>query len=273
MSESVLKTVAATANAEQNMELNGNKVENEGVRYQKYLTEKGTYEGPEVGGGDGINAYAYASPYNYKYIVRLDEKPVKWAQIKNLDPNIRATKGLYMIKYIPKGSIQRKKGRPFLIGQDLIRWRLCVSGSNYWHYLAKQVPEIGWLERNSTLTDNMFKLAKMHPGMSLWFSVKWDEYEAKIQTQLIEAEGKDTVTPFASSCCPLDQYKKLFKSKDKRILLRNWNEVLGEINAVEKSESVQKEMKEETGAVYDRSRKLSRDPVTGRFIINKEGEK
>lgn len=257
--------IVGSANAEHVMELNGNAEKHKGKNLREYRGGKAYLDGEEV----EVSASSFASPYTYKYIVNLDEKPILWEHIFDLNPNLRMTKGLYMIKYTPAGSGDCRKGRPFKIGQDLIRWDIRVSGVVEWEELARRVPELRWLSRNSTLTRNLFGLAKRHPGMSFWFTVKWDEYEAKLKAQETYAMSD---RPFMSHKTSVKDYRDKFKAKDKAVLLRCFNDILKEINEVEALDTVQEEMKFETGEGYDRSRKCPRDPETGRFITKNKKE-
>lgn len=74
----------------------------------------------------------------------------------------------------------------FMIGQDLIRWRVMVYGPRHWHRLASHVPELGWIDRNSTLTDDLFHVAAEHPGMSFYFTVEWVRYSNMIKKKAAE---------------------------------------------------------------------------------------
>lgn len=251
--------VVGTARAEAVQNLNGN--EKRFTREKIYEATDGKYR-TKTGEVVEINADSPVSPYAYKYLCRMDDKPVFWDQVQSLDPMLRATKGMYMIKYTPRTSSDYRKGRAFKIGQDLIRWDVRVSGVKEWNKLCDKVIEFDWLRRNSTLTENMFRLAKMHPGMAMWFSVKWDEYEAKIQSQL-ETKAEH---PFVSRKVSGANYVH----DDKTLVIRTFNDILKEVNEVEALPAVQEEMQQETGYIYNRSRKVARDPVTGQFIKKQE---
>ena len=260
--------ITATAKIVQNTELGGNQFIK--PRPEQYSADKRkmTIEGEEI----EVNAKAFVSPLAYKYILHLDDKPVFLEQIQDLDPKLRASKGMYMIKYVPKGCKDFKKGRPFKIGQDLIRWDIRVSGTKEWNSLCDKIPELDWMRRNSTLTENMFEIARRHPGMSFWFTIKWDEYEGKIQTQLEKLNTVLTKT-FVSRKCSFHDYKEIYKSQDRTLVLRLLNDILDEVQEVEASDAVQKEMLAETGeaTVTRQFNGQPKDPVTGRFI-NKEKE-
>ena len=261
--DNVLNQIIGAANVEQNIELNGNVKLNQGKPAGKFY--EGTIIEAKTGEEVEVSANSPASPYTYKYFVRLDDKPVLWNQIQNLDPMLRSTKGLYMIKYTPKNSKDRKKGRPWKIGQDLIRWDIRVSGKAHWHQLCDRIPELDWLRRNSTFEDGLFDLAVNHPGMTLWFTVDWLRYSTKIRTQSKSASVQ--WQPLAARKASVEEYKRIAQhSNNKAVLCRYFNDVLKEINDAEKLPAVQEEMIAAEGEVYNRSRKCPRDPITGQFI-------
>lgn len=104
--------------------------------------------------------------------------------------------------------------------------------------------------------------------MTFWFSVDWIRYE-----DLLNAKAQTTLKkPFLSRKCSVEEYKNVYKAKDKTIMIRYFNDILKEINEVEALDTVQEEMKQYTGEEYGRSRKLSRDPITGQFINKKQEE-
>ena len=147
-----------------------------------------------------------------------------------------------------------------MIGQDLIRMSIKVSGPKHWHFLCSKIPELAWIERNSTLTDEWFDIAARNPNMPFWFGINVPEYVKKLEAQA----GERIDTPFVAYKCSKEQYEKIYKNKQAR--LRTYGEVLKEINDVERLEEVQAEMRAATGEGYDRSRKCPRDPETGQFI-------
>lgn len=77
-----------------------------------------------------------------------------------------------------------------MIGQDLIRWRVMVSGPAHWKKLSEKVPELGWIDRNSTLSKELFNLAAQHPGMNFYFTVDWVRYADMIRAKA-EQYGMD----------------------------------------------------------------------------------
>lgn len=226
--------------------------------------------GAECGVERGVNAETYVSPLAYKYVVDLRDLPVYYEQIKALDPNLRMTKGLYMIKYTPRGSGEYRKGRPFKLGQDLIRWDIRVSGPADWNRLCDRIPELGWLRRNSTFTDRMFDLAAKHPGMSFWYSLDWVRYEDLIQSKT------NTVLehPLVSRKVSAKDYNEIYKKNDKALMIRYLNDIIHEVQEIESSPAVQEEMITATGesGVVRKDNVQPKDPVTGQFISRKQKE-
>lgn len=122
----------------------------------------------------------------YAYLVSVDDQPITLKDFHELKPNIRATRGAYTIQYIPAGSFKRNPKFPYLIGQDLVRIRVTVSGPKHWSALCSRIPELDWIKRNSTLSDGMFSIAKKHPGLVLRFGIDFVKYCAKIESRASE---------------------------------------------------------------------------------------
>ena len=122
----------------------------------------------------------------YTYLVSVDDQPITLKDFRELKPNIRATRGAYTIQYIPAGSVKRNPKFPYLIGQDLVRIRVTVSGPKHWRALCSRIPELGWVNRNSTLSDGLFGIAKKHPGLVLRFGIDFVKYCDKIESRANE---------------------------------------------------------------------------------------
>lgn len=122
----------------------------------------------------------------YTYLVHLHDQPITLRDFRELKPDIRATHGLFTIQYIPSGSVKRNPKFPYLIGQDLVRIRVTVSGPNHWEMMCKRIPELDWVRRNSTLSNELFRIAKMHPGLVLRFGINFVKYCDKIESRANE---------------------------------------------------------------------------------------
>lgn len=126
----------------------------------------------------------------YFYLVEIHDQPVSFQSLRSFNPDIRATKGLYTIQYIPNGSPHRNPKFPYLIGQDLVRLRVTVSGPAHWDMVCERIPELGWIKRNTTLTNEYFAIAKKHPGLAIKFGIDFAKYCAKIE-KVAEEQGID----------------------------------------------------------------------------------
>lgn len=272
-----VELVRSVAKMEQCQKLHGSQRAEKPKDYNK-VPEKGLEER-----GEEISALTFVSPLAYKVLIHLHEKRVTQDMIQNMDQNLRVTKGMYMIKYISKKSKDYKKGRPFTIGQDIIRMGIHVAGPRHFHYLCDKVPELNWIRHNTHYEDGLFDIAAMQPGIPIWFSIDWCGYAAKLASQPgPEFGSKQGVgsAPFAAYKCSGESYRKHYK--DKCATLRTLSDVLREVQDTEELPSVQKEMLEATGETgitreqYIKGRggvHQPQDPVTGRFLKkNKEEE-
>lgn len=169
---------------------------------QTYLDERGIIENSLI------------SPRSYNYIVNLQDKPVSIEGFVNKDPNVRGTRGLYSIKYIPSTDINYREGLHFQIGQDLIRWKVLCSGYPMWKALAKAIPELGWIDRNSTLVPALFGLAECHPGMPFWFTIDWKNYADKMMSEAQQENIDIDKRPFVAYKCSQAKYETEYKGKE-----------------------------------------------------------
>lgn len=168
-------------------------------------------------------------PRIYYYIVSIKSEPISILTLRSGDPNIRATKAAYTIQYIPEKSPLRQGKFAYLIGQDLVRLRVIVSGYKHWLALSSRIPELDWLKRNSTLTPGLFAIAKKHPGMIVRFTIDYEKYCDMI-TKKAEEQGIDIDNkPLVSYVYSYDVYEKY---KDKKFApIRTKQDYLDEIEA------------------------------------------
>jgi hypothetical protein len=145
--------------------------------------------------------------------VDITDQPVTLDSFKERNPNIRATQGRYTIKYMNKNDKFRTGDKAFAITQDLVRMALHVSGPRHWHCVCQRIPEFAWLERNSTLTDELFGICKKHPGVCFCFTLKFVEY-ADMIAKKAEEQGLDIDhKPFLSYLCSKAEYERKFADK------------------------------------------------------------
>lgn len=182
----------------------------------------------DVFGGDA-SENSILPPRQYYYIVNIHDEPICLDTVRSGDPNIRATKSLYTIQYIPKASPVRSGKFCYLIGQDLVRMRVLVSCFKHWSALSRRVPELGWIDRNTNLGPDLFAMAKMHPGTIFRFTIEFGKYGNKIlkkaQEKGIDIDNK----PFVTYAYSQDVYEKY---KDKKFApIRTKQDYLDEIEA------------------------------------------
>lgn len=134
----------------------------------------------------GTNQNIFTPGKVYVYIVAIDDEPITLEQFKGLKMNMRATRGQYTIQYIPRGFPKRNPKFPYLIGQDLVRIRVTVSGPAHWVKMCERIPELDWIRRNTTFSNDMFAIAKKHPGLVLRFGIDFVKYCDKIEKRAEE---------------------------------------------------------------------------------------
>ena len=182
----------------------------------------------DVWGGEA-SENAYLPIKSYYYIVNIKGEPVCLDTLQSGDPNIRATRSLYTIQYIPKNSPARRGKYCYLIGQDLLRMRILVSGPDHWYGLCSRIPELRWLNQYTTISPELFGIAKMHPGTIFRFGIDFVRYariiEEKAKRQGIDIDHK----PFVTYAYTRDVYEKY---KDKKFAsIRTKQDYLDEIEA------------------------------------------
>lgn len=109
------------------------------------------------------------SNHSARAIVNIQSQPLYKEDVYDCNPNLRLTNGVYYIRYQSKGSKFRNPKRPFLILNDLVQFRVAVSGPKHFYAMSTQVPEMDWLIRNTNYTTALFIVAKQHPGLNVPF--------------------------------------------------------------------------------------------------------
>lgn len=185
----------------------------------------------------GITKNCPITPFSSRYIVSLRDVPVSINDFINRDPDIRATKADFTIKYFPKKHKNRVKGKPYVIGQDLIMWRIAVSGPYHWDALCERIPELGWIKRNTTFTNDFFSIAKKHPGLMIKFTIDFPKYCAMIEKKAEEMGLNIEHRALVAYQCSSKDYEDTF-SKFEIDDVKTKDDYIKEINAAE-SEAVQ----------------------------------
>lgn len=169
----------------------------------------------------------YGSSY---HVIHLQDKPVTLESFNSFDPNVRATFGKFTLTFFCKNDWRVRKGRRFVIDQDLIRARIFFYNSKELARIAKKVPEVAWIVRNSTLTDELLDLATQHTGIPFVFTVDWPRYAKKIKEQAelenIDIDERPYVT-YNATRDVYDKYKDKYISERKNI--NDYNAAIGDL--------------------------------------------
>ena len=136
---------------------------------------------------DEISQNIFAPGKVYAYLVSVSDFPITLNDFRALSrTDLCMTRGQYTIQYIPAGSYKRNPKFPYLIGQDLVRIRVTVSGPAHWKRLSERIPELGWLDRNTQICTELFGIAKKHPGLVLRFGIDFVKYCNTIENRARE---------------------------------------------------------------------------------------
>ena len=149
-------------------------------------------------------------PFFVKHLVSLKDEPISLDTFMNYDDSVRTTAGYYTLTYVPTTSKRYVKGKPYVIGQDMVRLRVTVSGPKHFGCVAKAIPELGWIKRwCPQLKSDLFGLAKRHPGIPFYFAPDWLGYaqliEKRAEEQGIDIDHK----PFVAYACNLKKKEEI----------------------------------------------------------------
>jgi hypothetical protein len=150
-------------------------------------------------------------PFTSRQVVSIFEEPVSQNDLFPGKPGIVSTKGNYAICYNTIQNQMKNGNRPYAIYTDLLDFhKLDVSGPVHLRELARRIPEIKWMLRNTNFNFGLFALAKMHPGSQFNFTVNWVEYSemisAKAKAQGIDLDNK----PLVSYKCNYEDFENKF---------------------------------------------------------------
>ena len=152
-------------------------------------------------------------------VVSIDGQPIVIDLSTGLLPmNVRTTSGFFTLTYNPEGSPKRVKDKPYTFGQDLIAARISVSGPRHLRALGDRIPEIGWILKWSFFTDDLFAIAKQHPGIAFGFNVNWPKYaamiEAKAEQMGIDIDHKPFLT-YITNAAKMRELREKYKMMPK----------------------------------------------------------
>lgn len=152
-------------------------------------------------------------PFSSRHIVSINEEPVSYDSFISGTPGIVSTKGDYAIVYNSTNTQIRKKCKAYSIYSDLLRFKLEVSGPVHLREIAKRIPEVKWLLRNTTFSNSLFALAKMHPGVNFDFSVDWVRYAGMIEAKAEKMGLNIEHRPFVCYKCNEKDFDNKYNKK------------------------------------------------------------
>lgn len=143
-------------------------------------------------------------------VVAMDDNPIVIDLSTGMLPRtVRATSGFFTLTYNPENSPKHVKNKPYTVGQDLIAARISVSGPAHFKKLAERIPELGWIRRWSYLTDDLWAVAKKHPGIAFGFNVNWPAYAAMIEAKAEQMGIDIDHKPFLAYITTAEKMKQL----------------------------------------------------------------
>lgn len=149
------------------------------------------------------------------HVVDLTDKPVNPDTFQAFDPNVRATFGKFMLTFLNKNDRRVRRGRHFVLDQDLIRARIFFYNWGELMFIAERVPEVAWIVRNSTLTPELLELACQHVGVPFVFTIDWVRYAKKLRE--IEKDLKAPYVTYLTTKEACDKYKDKLLSDRRNI--------------------------------------------------------
>lgn len=124
-------------------------------------------------------------------MVHFDEKSPRFITEEDLltNPDVKLTNGTYELIYRPIAK-QKENSReyPFIVRSDLLKGcKIRVRDYNMLECLAKERKEIAFLLKWTTLTRELFGVAKQNFNTPFCFTMKWKEYSETIKAKDPEA--------------------------------------------------------------------------------------
>lgn len=143
-----------------------------------------------------IIANNLVNPFSPYKVVSLKDEPVSLQTYLSMDTSVRATRGIYTIKYRPQ--LKKRSGCfAYLISQDLFSGAFTVASYKHLCWLGERIPEVAWLVRNTMITQDLFDIASSHPGVGFQFTIDYPRYcsmiENKAKQMGLDIDGKSLV--------------------------------------------------------------------------------
>lgn len=151
-------------------------------------------------------------PASNTLVVSINDEPVSFQDFVAFDKTVLHTNGKYYIRYVPTTDRYYDPKFPYVIGQDLLDFKVVTSGPKHFFHLCERIPELAWLRRNSNFKNELFGFAKLHPNICMPFCLDVVKYGDMIIKKAIEKNIDINKAPFVSYQCSEQNYE-MYKTK------------------------------------------------------------
>lgn len=126
-----------------------------------------------------------------RLFISLNNEILKENEDLATNPDVKMTNGNYYVKYGWCRN-RREEDRKFVIVSDLFSYHGRVRFYDWKDFcrMAKTDKEVRWIKENTTISEELFKIAKDHHWQNLPFSVDWVKYKNKLKEK--DPNLKDT---------------------------------------------------------------------------------
>ena len=117
-------------------------------------------------------------------LTRMDSKPLGLGDNPTTNPDCCLTSCVYTLKYKPIPDSDQYADRPYVIKCDLFSGnRIRFKDFGELNKLSRSIPKVKWLLDNTTFSQRMLAIAKLHPDMPIPFCLDTVLYEKKLKDQ------------------------------------------------------------------------------------------
>lgn len=117
-------------------------------------------------------------------MTRMDSKPLGLGDNPTTNPDCCLTSGVYTIKYKPIPDNDQFADRPYVIKCDLFAGnRIRFKDFGDLNKISRSIPKVKWLLENTTFSQRMLAIAKLHPDTPIPFVLDVVQYEKRLKAQ------------------------------------------------------------------------------------------
>lgn len=149
----------------------------------------------------------------FRLVIQLDEEPLRTGNAYDLEPLVRTTNGQYYVKYYGPNYRSEKRRNMYLVQNDMLPSPLFVYGWKHLLYLARRIPEINWIVRNTNIGEGLFYVAKDHQGVHIPFAVNCVKYAKHITERKKQLGIEDNIPCFGAFCSEEDFARHKYGNK------------------------------------------------------------